>query len=230
MYVQLKDMDVIVISVKPQDALEVLRNLSFLIEKEKHLVISICAGLDLDTLIAAMNHSQTSTETNRRICRVLPNTPSQIRRGVSVYCLGQDCTEDDRTLVETLMNACGSCYFIQEKQMAAASALSGSGKSPQSFFSFLRLFRERKKERDKQEKKDGKETREKTCKKRVTEGKRRCEPLLCSCHERKKKKSIQASRTTTIRKGALLSLVSIWRGGEELHRKKERERRLDECV
>lgn len=129
---QLADVDVIIISVKPQDACEVLRDLSFLIDKEKHLVISICAGVDLETLALALNNSKISSsrstaEMNRRICRVLPNTPSQIRRGVSVYCLGKDCTEEDKALVESLMNACGSSYLIQEKQMAAASALSGSG-------------------------------------------------------------------------------------------------------
>ncbi|PHJ25904.1 pyrroline-5-carboxylate reductase [Cystoisospora suis] len=133
---ELKDMDVIIISVKPQDACEVLRDLSFLIDQEKHLVISICAGLDLETLTSAMNSPlQISPGTNRRICRVLPNTPSQIRRGVSVYCLGRGCTEDDKALVENLMNACGSCYLIQEKQMAAASALSGS--APAFIFTLL---------------------------------------------------------------------------------------------
>ncbi|ESS30964.1 pyrroline-5-carboxylate reductase, partial [Toxoplasma gondii VEG] len=127
----LADVDIVVISVKPQDAVQVLCDIRMVVDKEKHLLISICAGLSLDTLARALDPSAL----NRRICRVMPNTPSQVARGVSVFALGEGCTDEDRVTVESLMTAVGSCYRVQEKHIAAAGAISGSG--PAFIFTLL---------------------------------------------------------------------------------------------
>ncbi|CBZ54611.1 Pyrroline-5-carboxylate reductase,related [Neospora caninum Liverpool] len=127
----LADVDIIVISVKPQDAVQVLHDIRMVVDKDKHLLISICVGLDIETLARALDPNSL----NRRICRVMPNTPSQIRHGVSVFSMGQDCTDEDRTTVESLLSAVGSCYKVQEKHIAAAGAISGSG--PAFIFTFL---------------------------------------------------------------------------------------------
>ncbi|PFH37234.1 pyrroline-5-carboxylate reductase [Besnoitia besnoiti] len=123
--------DIVFLSVKPQDAEQVLRDLRPVIDKERHLLVSICAGLNIQMLARAVDKDSL----NRRIARVMPNTPSQIRRGVSVFCMGPECTDSDRLTVEALMTAVGSCYEIQEKQMAAAGAISGSG--PAFIFTLL---------------------------------------------------------------------------------------------
>eukprot|EP00070_Physeter_catodon_P015579 XP_023973496.1 pyrroline-5-carboxylate reductase-like [Physeter catodon] len=123
--------DVIFLSVKPQDAIALLKEISFMVHEKKHLLISICAGVDLKTLTAALNYNRAAVDDdkvmNRRICRVMPNTPCQIRKGVSVFSVGAGCTSADVEVLNTLLSAVGTCYQIDEKHMAAASAISGSG-------------------------------------------------------------------------------------------------------
>ena len=48
--------------------------------------------------------------TDKRIVRVMPNTPSKIGAGASGFCLGSKATQDDADTVELMMNSVGvSC-------------------------------------------------------------------------------------------------------------------------
>src|SRR3954449_6550702 len=64
--------DVIVLCVKPDDALQALRELGQALSGK--LLISIVAGLTIESL-------QTAAGSGVRIVRVMPNTPALIRRG-----------------------------------------------------------------------------------------------------------------------------------------------------
>lgn len=57
----------------------------------------------------------------------MPNIPMMIGEGCTVYCPGQNVTEEDIILVRTILEVCGMCEKIPEHMINAAGALSGSG-------------------------------------------------------------------------------------------------------
>ncbi len=120
-----RDADVVVLAVKPQQVAEALASAkeSFL---EKQLLISICAGLPTATLEAQIP---------ARVVRVMPNLPALVRRGVSAICGGVRAIEADLDLTETLFAATGAVVRVPENQMNEVTALSGSG--PGYVFAFM---------------------------------------------------------------------------------------------
>jgi len=61
------------------------------------------------------------------IVRVIPNTPSQIGKGVNPYCLGKFITKDQITDVEKLLGVFGDAIKIDESQMNIATTLTAVG-------------------------------------------------------------------------------------------------------
>lgn len=57
-----------------------------------------------------------------RVVRTMPNTPALIGRGVFLVA----GSEEENADVKELLASCGSVYFLEEKQMDAGVALSGS--------------------------------------------------------------------------------------------------------
>ena len=83
------------------------------------LIISIAAGVGLDRLANWIQH--------RRIVRVMPNTPSLVGAGASAFCCGDQVTEADKSLINSLLDSVGCAIEVDENQMDAVTGLSGSG-------------------------------------------------------------------------------------------------------
>lgn len=86
----------------------------------RHLVISIAAGVRLETLEAALG-------ADSRVIRVMPNTPCLVQSGASAYALGSNVTQQDADLVHRLLSSVGLAIQVEEKMMSAVTGLSGSG-------------------------------------------------------------------------------------------------------
>ncbi|NCU78589.1 MAG: pyrroline-5-carboxylate reductase, partial [Actinobacteria bacterium] len=69
------------------------------------------------------------------VVRVMPNTPAQIGKGVSVISAGTNSTNSDMELTKVLLENTGLVVEVEESQQDAVTALSGSG--PAYFFSFV---------------------------------------------------------------------------------------------
>jgi pyrroline-5-carboxylate reductase len=111
--------DVLVLAVKPQQMPAALRELTGIVGPG-HLVISIAAGVTLDTMAAALGAGQ-------RLVRVMPNTPCLVGASAAAYCLGGAATSDDAQLVERLLGAVGLALQLPESLLDAVTGLSGSG-------------------------------------------------------------------------------------------------------
>ncbi len=111
--------DVLVLAVKPQSMPQVLEELQPVVTSE-HLVISIAAGVNLDTLDSGLGP-------DCRLVRVMPNTPALVGEGASGYCLGQNATADDEALVRACLGAVGRACRVPETLLDAVTGLSGSG-------------------------------------------------------------------------------------------------------
>jgi pyrroline-5-carboxylate reductase len=111
--------DVLVLAVKPQDMSQVLEHLRHVVTPE-HLVISIAAGVSLATVAAGLGGE-------RRLVRVMPNTPALVGGGGAGYCLGPHARESDEMTVRACLEAVGRAYRVPESLLDAVTGLSGSG-------------------------------------------------------------------------------------------------------
>jgi pyrroline-5-carboxylate reductase len=111
--------DIVFLAVKPQSMSALLDELRPLLEP-RHLIVSIAAGVNLQTLAAGLG-------ADRRIVRVMPNTPCLVGASASGFSRGGAATADDGRLVERLLSAVGVALELPESQLDAVTGLSGSG-------------------------------------------------------------------------------------------------------
>lgn len=111
--------DVVVLAVKPQVMGEVLGGLTSALPVQARLV-SIAAGIRCATIEAVFAHQPS-------VVRVMPNTPALVGQGVSALCPGRWAREADLVQAEALLRPVGTVVRVEESQMDAVTALSGSG-------------------------------------------------------------------------------------------------------
>lgn len=111
--------DILFLAVKPQNMSALLIELKPLIQP-RHLVISIAAGVTLATLEAGLGK-------DRRLIRVMPNTPCLVNASASGYSMGSSATLPDSQLVDSLLSAVGLALKVPEPLLNAVTGLSGSG-------------------------------------------------------------------------------------------------------
>lgn len=111
--------DIVVLSIKPQSLPKVGEELHNKLGKEA-LVISIIAGTRIQTLRTKLFHD--------RIVRVMPNTPAQVGKGMSVWTATEQVTPEQRRQTEVLLGAFGEQLPVEEEGfLDMATGLSGSG-------------------------------------------------------------------------------------------------------
>ncbi|MDE1172021.1 MAG: pyrroline-5-carboxylate reductase [Verrucomicrobium sp.] len=118
--------DVVLLGIKPAQAAEVLPPLREAAAGK--LFVSLLAGLKLSRL-------QELLGPQARVVRSMPNTPTLIGEGVTAYAAGPGVTEGDLALVQTLLESCGLARRVEEKELDAVTAVSGSG--PAYVYHFL---------------------------------------------------------------------------------------------
>ncbi len=124
--------EVVILAVKPQGLLPVIEGLVQNCPDASPLVISIAAGTSLATLEGAMP--------GLRVIRTMPNTPSQVRAGVTGICGGTLASEADLALTHRIFQSVGITASIDESRIHALTALSGSG--PAYFFAIIEALRD----------------------------------------------------------------------------------------
>lgn len=116
--------DMVVLAVKPQVMFDVLKELSvggaYGGGQAGPLFVSIAAGLSTSQLEAALPEGA-------RVVRVMPNTPLAVGAGASGVCAGASATKDDLELVRGLFGCLGKAFVVDEADMDAVCAVSGSG-------------------------------------------------------------------------------------------------------
>jgi len=115
----LAEAEVLVMAVKPQMLARVMRELRGRITAEQ-VVVSIVAGATIRTLVEGLQHAA--------VVRAMPNTPSQIRRGITVWTASDACTARQRELARAVLRSLGDERRVDDEAFVAmATALSGTG-------------------------------------------------------------------------------------------------------
>ncbi len=124
--------EILVIAVKPQlidDALAPIRGAR---RPDGQLVMSIAAGVTLDTLAALM-------EPSRAIVRVMPNQPALVGAGMSVLVATSDTSPEQRRQAGYVAASTGRAEWVEDESlMDAVTAVSGSG--PAYFYLLTELI------------------------------------------------------------------------------------------
>lgn len=117
----------VILSVKPQSLKEVLSHLKGIVAEDQ-AVLSIVAGAKMESISVGIGH--------QAVIRVMPNTPAQISKGMSVWTatpsVNSAYLETTRSILKTLG---AELYVAEEKYIDMATALSASG--PAYVFLFI---------------------------------------------------------------------------------------------
>jgi pyrroline-5-carboxylate reductase len=118
--------DIVVLALKPQVMQSVLEPLVKKLQEKKPLIISIAAGVTINSL-------NTWSSQGLAIIRCMPNTPALVKLGASGLFANEKVNNIQKNQAEAILKAVGIVEWLeQESQIDAVTALSGSG--PAYFF------------------------------------------------------------------------------------------------
>lgn len=118
------DCNTILIAVKPQDIRDLLAEIWHVLDSSKFL-ISVAAGVTIEKITKSLKDEV-------RIARVMPNMAALENQSISALCYNSYATSEDKDLAEKIFMSIGDIVEVEEAQMDAVTAISGSG--PAYFF------------------------------------------------------------------------------------------------
>ena len=111
--------DIIILSVKPQTVLTVLKEIAPVI-KSNQLLISVAASVGTAFI---ENHLATPVP----VIRAMPNTPCQLKKGMTGIAAGTHASAEHLELAKFIFDSVGRTVVADEKHMDAITGLSASG-------------------------------------------------------------------------------------------------------
>ena len=123
----IQNADIIFICIKPQD-IKTLSNELKNQFKNNQTIVSILAGTQIQTLSKLFNHNS--------IIRIMPNTPAQIKKSVSVWTHTKETDSNHIKQIKSILASIGSDFYVEKEELIdMATALSASG--PAYLFLFI---------------------------------------------------------------------------------------------
>ena len=116
--------DVVVLAVKPQVLMGVLESIAklpiFAGGEEGPLFVSIAAGMTTDSILRVL-------PAGTPLVRVMPNMPLMVGAGASAVCASKTSSKEQVNFVASLFGSLGRAVVVDESDMDAVCAISGSG-------------------------------------------------------------------------------------------------------
>ncbi|WP_017186848.1 pyrroline-5-carboxylate reductase [Alkalibacillus haloalkaliphilus] len=119
--------DLLFLAVKPHVYPNVIEEIRKHVSQNT-IIITIAIGVRLKDIELAFGQET-------KIIRSMPNTPSMVGEGMTVYCANEHVTQEDIQLVESLFSLYGEVDQVGEKLMDSIPAVSGS--SPAYGYMFI---------------------------------------------------------------------------------------------
>ena len=114
-----KDADIIVLAVKPQQAGPVLEQLGPALHQDQ-LIVTVMAGLTTAWVNKKLGKPNP-------VVRAMPNTPMLVDAGATALAKGAHASDEHLELARRLFAAVGTTELVPETLMDAVTGLSGSG-------------------------------------------------------------------------------------------------------
>jgi pyrroline-5-carboxylate reductase len=113
-----KGREAVVVAVKPQDIKTLLEQLAGVIDPSQ-VVITLAAGIRIETLEDVLDQTP--------VVRVMPNTPALLGKGIAGLAAGAHADSSHRALASMVMEAVGQVVELEEADLDAVTAVSGTG-------------------------------------------------------------------------------------------------------
>lgn len=125
--------DTVILATKPQNMAEVFGQIKPHMQ-QRHLVISIAAGIDMKLLRRGLGKKP-------KLIRTMPNLPALVDEGVTAIYTNSRLPERYRRFAHQIFQAVGKTVDLKdEKLMDAITAVSGTG--PAYFFAMMEALRD----------------------------------------------------------------------------------------
>jgi pyrroline-5-carboxylate reductase len=111
--------DIVVLAVKPGTVPKVVKEIRDVL-RPAQILISLAAALPISAI-------EDAAACRMPVFRAMPNIPVLVEEGAIGICHNLLATAEHRTQVESIFRAVGITAFVEEEQMDAVTALSGSG-------------------------------------------------------------------------------------------------------
>lgn len=123
----IKDADYAFLCVKPYHIIDLLEDVSETLQSRegKTVAVSMAAGLTLEAMEKAAGSGVP-------VVRVMPNTPMLVGKGTNAAAPGSSVSDEQMSGVSELLEAVGEVVIVEEGDMDAVTAMSGS--SPAYYF------------------------------------------------------------------------------------------------
>ena len=125
------DSNVIIVAVRPADLESLAQEIKNSIHKDA-VIVSIVAGKRHETLSEFFG-------SDKKIVRVMPNTPSLVGEGMAAVCGNSNVDEDELSPVLTIFRSFGKAEVMPEELFDCVTAVSGSG--PAYVYSFINALK-----------------------------------------------------------------------------------------
>lgn len=124
---RISDFDIVILAVKPQDFGVLAQSIKPFL-KDSQIIFSVMAGITLSKLESQLSCS--------KIVRSMPNIPTQIGMGMTVFTASANVDRKELFIIQNLINTTGKSVYVEEERLInAATAISGSG--PAYVFYFM---------------------------------------------------------------------------------------------
>ena len=111
--------DIVLLAAKPKDLPQILKNWPAT-KVEEQCFISVAAGLSTKSIESCFSQPV-------RVVRTIPNTSSRVRESATAISRGSFATDRDVALAEAIFSTLGTVVVVEEEQLDAVTAISGSG-------------------------------------------------------------------------------------------------------
>lgn len=115
----IRDMDLLILCVKPQDFAALAASIKPYLHKDQ-IILSIMAGITVSRLQKELGI--------QKVVRAMPNLPSQISMGMTVFTVSEEVSRVESFTVQNLLSTTGKVLFVENEALIDSStAISGSG-------------------------------------------------------------------------------------------------------
>ena len=113
----ISNIDTLILAVKPNVSMDVFKEIKDYLTNE--VIISIMAGITINTI-------EKSLGSDKKIVRVMPNTPALVNEAMSGFSINKNITDKNLEEVQSILNSFGKAELIDEDLMDVVTGISGS--------------------------------------------------------------------------------------------------------
>jgi pyrroline-5-carboxylate reductase len=117
--------DIVLLAVKPWLIKEIILNIKFHLDYDKHILISIAAGISIEEINKTL--LKTSEKTSLPVLfRLIPNTAIAVKQSVNLISSHNASSEQEDLLLK-IFNELGCAFLLDESKLTAGTALTSCG-------------------------------------------------------------------------------------------------------